>query len=79
MLEAWYWCVIFSGEFDKDQNRNFIKNIQLLTKSLVDSQDIEWLKNMKSMILNAPNYSDKELLLYEKVNDERYPKKNLAD
>lgn len=79
LLEAWYWCVIFSGEFDKDQNRNFIKNIQLLTKSLVDSQDIEWLKNMKSMILNAPNYSDKELLLYEKVNDERYPKKNLAD
>lgn len=79
LLEAWYWCVIFSGEFDKDQNRNFIKNIQLLTKSLVDSQDIEWLKNMKSMILNAPNYSDKELLLYEKVDDERYPKKNLAD
>ena len=44
LLEAWYWCVIFSGEFDKDQNRNFIKNIQLLTKSLVDYKILSGLK-----------------------------------
>jgi uncharacterized protein with ParB-like and HNH nuclease domain len=79
LLEAWYWCVIFSGEFDKDQNRNFIKNIQLLVKTMEDPKDINWLKDMKGKILAAEDYSDKALLLYEKVDNERYPKKNLVD
>ena len=79
LLEAWYWCAIFSGEFDKDQNKNFIKNIQLLVKNLRHEQDVDWLKEMKSKILNVQDYSDKKLLLYEKVENEHYPKKNLAD
>lgn len=79
LLEAWYWCVIFSGEFDKDQNKNFIKNIQLLVKTLTHQQDVNWLKEMKSKILKVQDYSDKKLLLYEKIDNERYPKKNLID
>lgn len=81
LLEAWYWCVIFSGEFDKDQNKNFIKNIQQIMKMLRNDNDKDprWLKAMQGMILNAPNYSDRDLLLYKKVDEERYPKKNLSD
>lgn len=74
-MEAWYWCAIFSGEFDKDQNKNFIKNIQLLVKNLRHEQDVDWLKEMKSKILNVQDYSDKKLLLYEKVENEHYPKR----
>lgn len=79
LLEAWYWCVIFSGEFDKDQNKNFIKNIQLLVKTIGRQQDTKWLKEMRDKILNVQDYSDKKLLLYQKVDNERYPKRNLAD
>lgn len=79
LLEAWYWCAIFGGEFDKDQNKNFIKNIQLLTKTLVNPKDIDWLKDLKGKILKVEDYSDKALLLYDKVDKERYPKRNLVD
>ena len=28
LLEAWYWSVVFSGEYDKDQNSHMISNLQ---------------------------------------------------
>ena len=79
LLEGWYWSAIFCGEFDKDQNKNFIKQLSLLMKLFKHNGDINWLLSMKDLILDTLNYSDKELVLYKKTDDERYPKKNIRD
>ena len=79
LLEGWYWSVLFCGEFDKDQNKNFIKQLTLLMKLINGSTDKNWLLSMHDMILDTLNYSDKKLVLYQKTNDERYPKKNIRD
>lgn len=74
ILEAWYWAVVFSGEFDKDQNSKMISNLQLMIKTINREQDVKWIENIKEYVLNTPNFSDKDLLLLEKADDERYPK-----
>lgn len=79
LLEGWYWSVLFCGEFDKDQNKNFIKQLTLLMKLISGSIDKNWLLSMYDMILDTLNYSDKKLVLYQKTDDERYPKKNIRD
>jgi hypothetical protein len=79
LLEGWYWSVLFCGEFDKDQNKNFIKHLILLIKLIEHKGDNNWLLSMKELILDTLNYSDKDLVLYKKTDDERYPKKNIRD
>ena len=79
LLEGWYWSVLFCGEFDKDQNKNFIKQLILLIKLIEHKGDNNWLLSMKELILDTLNYSDKDLVLYKKTDDERYPKKNIRD
>ena len=73
-LEAWYWAVIFSGEFDKDQNVKMISHLQLLIKLIKNQHNDKWITDMKNDVLNTPNFSDKKLLLLEKAADERMPK-----
>lgn len=78
ILEAWYWAALFSGEFDKDQNAAMIRDLQNLVKIIIDSsQGIKWLRGMQSLVLNQTNFSDKSLLLMQKTDEDRYPKRNL--
>ena len=79
LLEAWYWSALFCGEFDKDQNKNFIKQLKLIMRFIGHNGDINWLLSMKDLILDTLNYSDKNLVLYKKTDDERFPKKNIRD
>lgn len=73
-LEAWYWAVLFSGEYDKDQNSTMISNLQMMIKMIKKQQDTKWLKGICDYVLVAQNFSDEKLLLLEKADDERYPK-----
>lgn len=73
-LEAWYWASIFSGEYDKDQNVVMIQHLQTMMKTLKGLEDKTWIKNLKDYVLDAQNFSDEKFLLYEKVNEDRYPK-----
>lgn len=73
-LEAWYWSSVFSGEYDKDQNVVMIQHLQTMFKTLKGVEDKTWIKNLKDYVLDAQNFSDEKFLLYEKVNEDRYPK-----
>ena len=76
LLEAWYWGVLFSGEFDKDQNVRMINNLKSLLRT-IETRDTNWMYGpdcILSNILDAQNFSDKALVLLEKASDERYPK-----
>ena len=78
ILEAWYWAALFSGEFDKDQNAAMIRDLQNLIKIIKDSsQGIKWLRSMQDLVLKQTNFSDEDLLLMRKVDEDRYPKRNL--
>lgn len=76
-LEAWYWTSLFSGNYDRDQNSVFIQDLQDVTSMLTDTASTNWIKKNYDYILDAQNFSDESLLLMEKVEEERYPKKVL--
>ncbi len=76
-LEAWYWCSLFSGNYDRDQNSVFIQDLQSVMDMLVDTSSTEWIKRNVDYILDAQNFSDEGLLLMEKTAEERYPKRVL--
>lgn len=78
-LEALYWASIFSGEFDKDQNSALIRNLKNFISMIQGTGQLTWINDMKKEVLDAKNYSDKELLLFEKVAVDRYPKKMLRN
>ena len=74
VLEAWYWMSLFGGEYDKDQNTMMISHLQLLLKSL-ETKNYEWIiKATDEYVLERQNFSDEKILLYEKVDEDRYPK-----
>lgn len=80
-LEAWYWSCMFGGEFDKDQNSNFNRNLKKMVKSvhnMCTTIDFSWINSIKDNIFNAQNFSDQQLVLMEKVQDARRPKDKLS-
>lgn len=84
VLEAWYWSVIFSGNFDSDQNRNAIDHLKKLLSivNYTDDRDssLKWLQSMKDDVLNKKNFSDKALFLHENVSiTDRVPKDFLRE
>lgn len=75
LLEAWYWSVVFSGEYDKDQNSHMISNLQNIIKRISEAtKDLSWLESIYANVLKMTNFSDKDLLLMDKVHEDRYPK-----
>lgn len=73
-LEAWYWSSLFSGEYDKDQNVVMIQHLQMMIKTFSGTENNTWINNIKDYVLDAQNFSDERFLLYEKVEQDRYPK-----
>ena len=75
LLESWYWCSVFSGEFDRDQNPQTIKCLKQITNYLFGKNpNLKWLDDLRDSVLNANNFSDKDLLLMEKTEYDRIPK-----
>ncbi len=84
VLEAWYWTMIFSGNFDSDQNRNTIEHLkkllQIVKRAKGRKDALEWLRTAKIDILAKKNFSDKALFLYENVDiTDRVPKDFLRE
>ena len=82
LLEAWYWCTLFSGWFDKDQNANMmsdLKNVLHVIRKDEGYNAADWLKENKKRILDMPGFSEKKLLLMELASDDRIPKRVLRD
>ncbi len=78
-IEAWYWSAVFSGEYDKDQNERYEKNLKSLLESLtVKSKGYDWIVTLKDNVLDTPYFSDCSFLLMEKVNEDRVPKEHLG-
>ena len=76
-LEAWYWASLFSGEYDKDQGVTMISHLSSMVKTIKKERNADWIKSLKDNVFNSQNFSDKEFLLMEKVDEDRYPKQVL--
>lgn len=75
LLEALYWAVIFSGEYDKDQNVNMIKNLNQVYSVITGSEKATWVSDIEKGVLSMQNFSDKDMILLKKAETEdRYPK-----
>lgn len=63
-LEAWYWIVIFSGKYDKDQNKNVISDLKSILES-IQGQEYGWLREWQEKVFEMPGFSDEKTLLLE--------------
>lgn len=80
LLTAWYWCAVFAGRYDKDQNVQAERDIRHLTAMIRGEQDISYIEVMQEDVLNYPNFSEKEFLLYQKSEETKiYPKEALGN
>ena len=83
VLEALYWTSVFSGNYDHDQNTRMINDLNKLYSIFSNENNkpaaskYEYILHDKELILNYKNFSDKELFLMEKAEDQRLPKKVL--
>ena len=75
LLEGWYWSVLFSGEYDKDQNTTFTSNLKNMLKTVKKQLKADWIESIRKNVFSMTNFSDKSLLLMDKVSEERYPKR----
>ncbi|RHQ89598.1 MULTISPECIES: DUF262 domain-containing protein [Clostridium] len=75
LLEGWYWSVLFSGEYDKDQNTTFINNLKNMLKTVKKQLKTDWIESIKKNVFSMTNFSEKSLLLMDKVSEDRYPKR----
>lgn len=75
LLEGWYWSVLFSGEYDKDQNTTFISNLKNMLKTVKKQSKAEWIEAIRKNVFSMTNFSEKALLLMDKVSEDRYPKR----
>jgi hypothetical protein len=67
-LDAWYWCVMFSGYFNSDQTEKAIVCIKKLI-SLFNNQDTAWIKGLEQQIFKANYFTEKEFLLLNKDDE----------
>ncbi|WP_026766919.1 DUF262 domain-containing protein [Selenomonas ruminantium] len=74
LLEGWYWSILFSGEYDKDQNTNFISNLKNILKTIRKDKDCSWMETIIENVFKLTNFSDEKLLLMDKAEDDRLPK-----
>ena len=75
LLEGWYWSVLFSGEYDKDQNTTFISNLKNMLKTVKKQSKADWIESIRKNVFSMTNFSEKALLLMDKVSEDRYPKR----
>lgn len=65
LLEAWYWCAIFSGHYDKDQNAVMLQDLCQLLDIMNGKTILNWLDALKDKVLEMQDFSDKDFLLYK--------------
>lgn len=61
--------------FEKQENSHMISNLQNIVRCVSGTnRDLTWLNSISANVLKMTNFSDKDLLLMNKVNEDRYPK-----
>lgn len=68
VLEAWYWSWLFSGKYKDRQDDQFVKDIEYLSKILVDNDEIDHSDFISQRIFNTPDYSDRDTILHLNEN-----------
>ena len=79
LLEAWYWSGMFSGEFDKDQNSQFIAHLHKLLSGLNDYRNsgiVDWISSIQNRVFDTVGFSDIDKLL---IKDGEAPKGSIRN
>lgn len=65
LLTAWYWCAIFAGRYDKDQNIQADRDINALLHIIHTNENVEYIREMQQNALMVPYFSEQKFLLFE--------------
>lgn len=79
LLTAWYWCAVFSGRYDKDQNAQAARDLKTLKTLIQTGRGCSYIRELQKQAWDTPFFSDKSFLLYEKSEETHiYPKEVLG-
>lgn len=80
-LEYWYWIVVFSGSYDKDQSKRMEGDINLLTQFLHSQINYEdtYFKNLRSQIFSDHYFTNIDILMMNQAKLNNIPKRVIRD
>ena len=80
-LEYWYWIVVFSGSYDKDQSYQMIQDMKIIHRFLKDeiSFDDQYFENLKKRIFSDYYFTNRDILMMEQVEFNNIPKRVVRD
>jgi len=65
IIEGWYWSSLFSGKYKERQDDQFVKDIDFLSKTILENAAINSNDFLNDRIFNVQDYSDKDTLLHK--------------
>lgn len=80
-LEYWYWLVMFSGSYDKDQSSQMITDMRKLDKFIkgeITFKD-DYFESLYNNIFSSHYFTNKEILLMKQADLNNIPKKVIRD
>lgn len=75
-LKYWYWVVVFSGSYDKDQSQQMVSDMNYL-KRLMKKQDKlsdNYLGSKRELIFGEHYFTKKSILLMNETENDSFPK-----
>ncbi len=80
LLAAWYWNIIFSGGYNRDQNTQAAKDMKFLETIIREGKDSDkYVESIHEKAWKASDFSDKDFLLYRIGKEtDNYPKEVLG-
>jgi hypothetical protein len=76
LLKYWYWTVVFSGSYDKDQSQQMVSDMKFLDRLMNDIHELDspYLKQKHLNIFSDHYFTKKSILLMEETSNDLYPK-----
>lgn len=79
ILEGWYWSWLFGGKYKERQDEQFVRDIDYLTKILVDNQDVNIGEFLTDRLMGTPDYSDQMTLMHQNEATDKTTPKSMKD
>jgi hypothetical protein len=75
-LKYWYWVVVFSGSYDKDQSQQMVSDMNFLKRLLSNKEKLtdNYLSSKRTLIFGEHYFTKKSILLMNETDNDSYPK-----
>jgi hypothetical protein len=75
-LELWYWIILFSGSYDRDQSNQMLKDLKFLNNYICESKDVlDELMSKVGNIFSEHYFTKQSIILMQETKINSFPKK----